>query len=57
MVHKITVAINNQLTDELPKGLRLLVRRCCKAILETESFTGMAEISITFMRFHKAILL
>ena len=42
------VIINNQKTVKVPKGLRLIVRKCCKAILETESFPGLAEIGVTF---------
>lgn len=49
MANKANVVINNnQKTVKVPKGLRLIVRKCCKAILETESFPDLAEIGVTF---------
>ena len=42
------------ITDEqkaipLPRGTKLLVRRCCKAVLNEEKMDGKAEISVTFV--------
>ena len=42
------------ITDEqkeipLPRGTKLLVRRCCKAVLAEEKMDGKAEISVTFV--------
>ncbi len=47
--NKIRVIItNNQKTVKIPTGLRMLVRRCCNAVLKLEDFQGPAEISVTF---------
>ncbi len=47
--NKIRVIItNNQKTVKIPTGLRMLVRRCCNAVLKLENFQGPAEISVTF---------
>lgn len=47
--NKIRVIItNNQKTVKIPTGLRMLVRRCCNAVLKMENFQGPAEISVTF---------
>ena len=34
---------------KIPTGLRMLVRRCCNAVLRMENFPGPAEISVTFV--------
>ncbi|MGN0453623.1 MAG: rRNA maturation RNase YbeY [Ruminococcus sp.] len=47
--NKIRVIItNNQKAVKIPTGLRMLVRRCCNAVLRLENFQGPAEISVTF---------
>lgn len=47
---KIRVIIsNNQKAVKIPTGLRMLVRRCCNAVLRMEEFQGPAEISVTFV--------
>lgn len=47
--NKIRVIItNNQKTVKIPTGLRMLIRRCCNAVLKLENFEGPAEISVTF---------
>ena len=47
---KIRVIItNNQKKVKIPTGLRMLVRRCCHAVLQLEEFKGIAEISVTFV--------
>lgn len=47
--NKIRVIItNNQKAIKIPTGLRMLIRRCCHAVLELEQFEGPAEISVTF---------
>ena len=49
MTDKIKVVItDNQKEVKIPTGIRMLVRRCCHAILELENFKGSAEIGITF---------
>ncbi len=47
--NKIRVIItNNQKAVKIPTGLRMLIRRCCHAVLELEKFEGPAEISVRF---------
>ena len=48
MADKIKVIITNkQKTVKIPTGIRMLVRRCCNAVLQLEKFQGPAEISVT----------
>ena len=50
MKEKIKVIIaNEQKAEKIPTGVRLLVRRCCNAVLTFEGFTEPAEISVTFV--------
>ena len=47
---KVRVIITNkQKTVKIPTGLRMLVRRCCTAVLKMENFKESAEISVTFV--------
>ena len=47
---KIRVIIENkQKAVKIPTGMRMLVRRCCNAVLRLEKFKGPAEISVTFV--------
>ena len=47
---KIRVIITNKQQEiKIPTGLRMLVRRCCNAVLRMEEFKGSAEISVTFV--------
>lgn len=47
---KIKVIItNDQKAYKIPTGVRLLVRRCCNAVLTLEEFEGSAEVSVTFV--------
>ena len=49
-MEKIRVVItNNQKEVKIPTGLRMLIRRCCNAVLQLEKFTDPAEISVTFV--------
>ncbi|MBQ9674174.1 MAG: rRNA maturation RNase YbeY [Ruminococcus sp.] len=49
MAYRVKVVINNdQKAVKVPKGMRMLVRRCCNAVLQLENFDGCAEIGITF---------
>ena len=34
---------------KIPSGIRLLIRRCCHAVLESENFQGSAEVSVSFI--------
>ena len=40
---------NNQKDVKIPTGIRLLVRRCCHAVLDMENFDSDAEVSVTFV--------
>jgi probable rRNA maturation factor len=49
-MEKIRVIIDNkQKAVKIPTGLRMLVRRCCTAVLRMENFEGPAEISVIFV--------
>ena len=49
-MEKVKVIIkNNQKEVKIPTGIRLLLRRCCNAVLIMEQFKDSAEISITFV--------
>lgn len=50
MKDKIKVIItNDQNTVKIPTGIRMLIRRCCNAVLVNEKFKGSAEISVTIV--------
>jgi len=50
MVEKIKVIIDDiQKEIKIPTGVRMLVRRCCNAVLKLEKFPGSVEISVTFV--------
>ncbi len=40
---------NDQKEIKVPTGIRLLIRRCCHAVLELEGFDGSAEVSVRFV--------
>jgi len=40
---------NNQTEVKVPVGIRLLIRRCCQAVLTTEKFGKDAEVSVSFV--------
>lgn len=47
MPSKVKVVItNDQKTVKIPKGLRMLIRRCCTAVLTMEEFKEAAEVSV-----------
>lgn len=47
---KLKVMIrNNQRAVKIPVGLRLLIRKCCQAVLLTENFGSDAEVSVSFV--------
>lgn len=47
---KVKVLIrNNQREVKIPVGLRLLVRKCCQAVLTEEKFQNPAEVSVSFV--------
>ena len=47
---KLKVLISNrQKARKIPSGIRLLIRRCCHAVLESENFQGSAEVSVALI--------
>ncbi len=47
---KVKVIISNEQNDfRIPTGVRMLVRRCCTAVLVQEKFDDPAEVSVTFV--------
>ena len=50
MTGKVKVVItNDQKVCKIPTGVRMLVRRCCNAVLALEGFENTAEVSVTFV--------
>ena len=50
MTGKVKVVISNDQNEiRIPTGVRMLVRRCCTAVLVQEEFEGAAEVSVTFV--------
>lgn len=50
MTGKVKVIISNDQKEmKIPTGVRMLVRRCCTAVLVHEEFEGDAEVSVTFV--------
>lgn len=45
---KIIIA-NNQKEIKIPTGMRMLIRRCCNAVLQLEKFKGSVEVSVSFV--------
>ncbi len=49
-MNQVKVRISNdQKETHIPSGIRLLIRRCCHAVLEEEGFTDSAEVSVRFV--------
>ncbi|MEG2769701.1 MAG: rRNA maturation RNase YbeY [Oscillospiraceae bacterium] len=48
MSNKVYIS-NNQTVVKVPSGIRILIRRCCNAVLEMEKFEKSAEVSVTFV--------
>ena len=40
---------NKQKEVKIPTGMRLLIRRCCNAVLVLENSEGIAEVSVSFV--------
>lgn len=40
---------NNQTEVKVPVGIRMLIRRCCQAVLTHENFGSPAEVSVSFV--------
>lgn len=43
------IIVNHQNTVKIPTGIRMLIRRCCNAVLTNEGFNGTAEVSVNFV--------
>ncbi len=44
---KVKVHITNRQKEvKIPTGIRLLIRRCCNAVLRMEDFAGNVEVSV-----------
>ena len=49
-MNQVKVRISNDQKDaRIPSGIRLLIRRCCHAVLEEEGFEDNAEVSVRFV--------
>jgi probable rRNA maturation factor len=47
---KVRVIISNrQKKVKIPTGLRMLIRRCCNAVLRMENFGGYVAVSVAFV--------
>lgn len=47
---KIRVIISNRQKEvKIPTGMRMLIRRCCHAVLLMEGFEGSAEVSVSLV--------
>ena len=47
---KLKVAITNMQKDiKIPTGIRLLIRKCCHAVLQLEGMSGNFEVSVSFV--------
>lgn len=44
-----TMISNKQKAVKVPTGIRLLIRRCCHAVLENEKMEGCYEVSVSFV--------
>lgn len=50
MAESVKVLITNRQKEvKVPSGIRLLIRRCCHAVLIEEKFNDSAEISVSFV--------
>lgn len=50
MLTKIRVDIENrQKAVKIPTGLRMLIRRCCHAVLDLEGMEGSAQVDVTLV--------
>lgn len=45
---KVTIT-NKQNTVSIPSGIRMLIRRCCNAVLALENFPETAEVDVSFV--------
>ncbi len=43
------IIVNHQNAVKIPTGIRMLIRRCCNAVLTMEKFSEPAEVSVNFV--------
>lgn len=43
------IIVDRQKEIKIPTGVRMLIRRCCNAVLKLENFKGSAEVSVTLV--------
>ena len=43
------IVLNKQKKIKIPSGTKLLIRKCCNAVLVHENFDDSAEISVSFV--------
>lgn len=43
------IIFDNQTAVRIPTGVRMLIRRCCNAVLHNEHFNQKAEVEVTFV--------
>ena len=49
-MNKVTVIISDEQKEiTVPRGIRMLIRRCCNAVLQAEKFGSDAEVSVSFV--------
>ena len=49
-MNKVKVIISDEQKEiDVPRGIRLLIRRCCTAVLQEEHFGDDAEVSVCFV--------
>lgn len=49
-MNKVKVVIANRQNEvKIPTGIRLLVRRCCNAVLREENFNEDSEVAVSFI--------
>jgi probable rRNA maturation factor len=45
---KVTI-VNHQNAVKIPSGIRMLIRRCCTAVLKCEEFSNAADVCVNFV--------
>ena len=49
-MNKVKVIISDEQKEiTVPRGIRMLIRRCCNAVLQAEKFGSDAEVSVCFV--------
>ena len=49
-MNKVRVIISDEQKEiTVPRGIRMLIRRCCNAVLQAEKFGSDAEVSVSFV--------